>query len=203
MDLQNVIGISLDFYDKRYALINTKQQDKDSRFVLVTCYNHGEHFPLNTIEHSVYIRYKKPDHYSVFNFCDITADGKVLIELTEQMLAVSGISCADLVVVGRGSAKLNEKTGEITVVSSSAILSTMTFYVDVCETPVGDSEIESSYEYSGLNVAIQKAEANYSNVARLAKSYAVGDAGGIRSGEDTDNAKYYYEQCKKILAQLS
>ena len=193
MALQSITNINVDFCEKKYILINAKQLDKKSRFLSVTCYNHGEIYPINSGEHSAYIRYKKPDNYSVFNFCEIDYKGKVLVELTEQMLATSGISYVDLVIVNKGSASVDEDTGEIVAIDNAAILSTMTFCIDVSETAVDNSEIESSYEYNGLNEALEKAEAEYANVIRMSKSYAVGNAGGIRENENTDNAKYYSE----------
>ena len=194
MALQSITNLNVDFYDKKYVLINAKQFDKNSRFLSITCYNHGNSFPLNLSEHSAYIRYKKADDYSVFNFCEITNDGKVLVELTEQMLAAEGICYADLVIVNRGNAKVDIETGEIVTIDNASILSTMTFCIDVSETAVENSEIESSYEYDGLNKLMDSAHAEYSRVIQLAKSYTEGNAGGIREGEDTDNAQYYYEQ---------
>lgn len=194
MALQSVIDINVDFYDKKYILVNAKQYDKKSRFLSVTCYNHGEIYPINAGEHSAYIRYKKSDNNSVFNFCDINIRGKILVELTEQMLASDGICYADLVIVNKGSANVNTDTGEIVGIENTSILSTMTFCIDVSETATENSTIESSYEFDGLNVALEKAEAEYTEVIRLSKSYAVGAAGGIRDNENKDNSKYYYEQ---------
>ena len=39
MSLQVTTNINVDFYDKKYILINAKQLDKNSRFLSVTCYN--------------------------------------------------------------------------------------------------------------------------------------------------------------------
>lgn len=194
--LQTTTNINIDFYDKKYILLNAKQLDKRTRFLSVTCYNHGELYPLNAGEHSAYIRYKKPDEYGVFNFCEITRKGEILVELTEQMLASAGICNADLMIVNKGSAIIDENTGEIVFIDNTGILSTMTFHIDVSEIAIENSEIESSYEYDGLNEALEKAEAEYSQVIRMAKSYAVGGT-DERANEDTDNAKYYYEQSKK------
>lgn len=194
MALQSITNINVDFYNKKYILINAKQYDKSSRFLLVTCYNHGELYPINTDEHSAYIRYRKSDNNSVFNFCEINNHGEILVELTEQMLASDGISCADLVIVNKGSADVDTETGEIVSIDDASILSTMQFHIDVIGTAVENSDIESSYEYNGLNTALEKAEAEYTEVILTAKSYAIGNAGGIRENEDFDNAKYYYEQ---------
>lgn len=193
MALQSITNINVDFYDKKYILINAKQNDKKSRFLSVTCYNHGEAYPITSGEHSAYIRYKKFDNHSVFNFCEINRYGKILVELTEQMLASDGLSCADLVIVNKGDAKVDTKTGEIIAIDNAAILSTMPIYIDVIETSVENSDIESSYEYDGLNNLLERAEADYTEVILTSKSWAVGDT-GIRSGENTNNAKYYSKQ---------
>jgi hypothetical protein len=194
MALQSITNINVDFYDKKHILINAKQNDKKSRFLSVACYNHGEPYSINAREHSAYIRYKKSDNHSVFNFCDIDNYGKIIVELTEQMLASDGISCADLVIVYKGSANIDSDTGEIVTIDDASILSTMSIYIDVSESVVANSDIESSYEFNGLNTALEKAEAEYTEVIQLSKSYAVGNAGGIRENEDYDNSKYYYEQ---------
>lgn len=199
MSLQSIVQLNVDFYDKKYTLINAKQYDKNSRFILISCYNHGDFFPIKSSEHSAYVRYRKSDGNGVFNFCEITNEEKVLVELTEQMLSASGICYVDLVIVNRGGAKLDTETGEIIVINNASILSTMTFCIDVSETSIENSEIESSYEYNGLNTALEKAEAEYKEVIQLAKSYAVGNAGGIRLNEDIDNSKYYYEQSLGIV----
>ena len=193
MALRTTIDINVDFYDKKYILINAKQNDKNSRFLSVTCYNHGELYPINSGEHSAYIRYKKADEHSVFNFCEINSRGKIIVELTEQMLAVDGIGYADLVIVNKGDAQVNANTGEITVIEGGSVLSTMTFCIDVSETAVINSEIESSSEYHGLSELLIKAESDYNNVILTSKSWAVGGT-DIRDGEDTDNAKYYAQQ---------
>lgn len=194
MSIQIATNINVDFYDKKYILINAKQLDKNSRFLSVTCYNKGEFYNLVNSEHTAYIRYKKADGYSVLNSCEITNDGKILVELTEQMLASDGICYADLMIVSKSDADVDySDDGVILGVNSSSILSTMIFCINVSESAVQNSQIESSYEYNGLNEALQKADAEYTRVIQLSKSYAIGDAGGIRENEDTDNAKYYYE----------
>lgn len=195
MALKTTIDLNVDFYDKKYILINAKQLDKSSRFLSVTCYNHGNIFPINGGEHSAYIRYKKPDGYSVFNLCEINNKGKIIVELTEQMLACDGICYADLIIVEKGKAEVNVETGEIVGINNTGILSTMTFCIDVSEAAVANSEIESSYEYDGLNSTLEGYWADFEDVMKTAKSYSEGYT-GIREGENTDNAKYYYRLSK-------
>lgn len=193
MASQSITNLNVDFYDKKYILINAKQLDKNSRFLSVTCYNHGELYPVNSGEHSAYIRYKKADEHSVFNFCEIDRWGKITVELTEQMLACDGICYADLVIVNKGDANVNPNTGEIVAIDNAPILSTMTFCIDVSETAVANSEIESSYEFNLLNSKLGEYWADFEDVMKTSKSWAVGGT-GIREIEDTDNSKYYAQQ---------
>lgn len=192
MALQSITNINVDFYDKKYILINAKQLDKNSRFLSVTCYNHGEAYHVNSGEHSAYIRYKKSDGNSVFNFCEIDRFGKIKVELTEQMLASDGICYADLVIVNKGRADVDADTGEIVAIDNASVLSTMTFCIDVSETAVVNSDIESTYEFNVLNETLEKYEADYKNVVTMAKSWAIGETGN-RNDEDVNNAKYYSE----------
>ena len=194
MALQTTTNINVDFYDKKYIMINAKQYDSSSRWITITCYENGDIFNLNANKHSAYIKYRKADGNGVLNHCKINYKGEVLVELTEQMLAADGICYVDLTIVNKGHALVNIETGDIIAIDDAPILSTMAFCVNVYETVVDNSEIESSYEYDGLNNLLQKAEADYTEVIQLSKSYAIGNAGGIRDGEDTDNSKYYCEQ---------
>ena len=196
MALQSITNINVDFYDEKYTLINAKQFDRNSRVLYVTCYNHGEKFPINSGEHSAYIRYKKADDYSVFNFCEINRKGEIEVELTEQMLAADGVCRADLVITNKGKAKVDANTGEIAAIEDAAILSTKTFYIDVEEMAVENSEIESTYEFNLLNKTLADYEADYQNVIKTARSWAEGGT-GIRNGEDEKNAKYYAELALK------
>ena len=195
MALEIVKNIDIDFYDKKYILINAKQLDNKSRHLLVTCYNQGQIVPINSEEHAAYIRYKKSDDYSVFNFCDIKGVGKVLVEFTEQMLASDGISYADLVIVNKGDAEIDSDTCEIVTIENAPILSTMTFCIDVTGTAVENSQIESSYEYSAFNQSLANYWADFEDVMKTSKSWAVGDT-DIRDGEDIDNSKYWANQSK-------
>ena len=195
MALKIVKNINVDFYDNKYILISAKQYDDSSRWITITCYNQGDIFSLSASKHSAYVRCKKADGNSTLNSCKINRSGEVLVELTEQMLAANGICYVDLVIINKGSAMVDIDTGEIIAIDDAPILSTMAFCISVYESPVDNSEFESSYEYNAFNDLIQKAEAEYTEVINLSKSYAVGGT-GIRDGEDTDNSKFYSEQSK-------
>lgn len=198
--LQTTTNINVDFNDKKYILINAKQLDKNSRFLSVACYNHGEPYSLNAGENAAYVRYRKADDYGVFNNCDIDYKGKIIVRLTEQMLAADGICYADLVIINKGDAVVDVNTGEINeIIANASVLSTMTFCIDVSEVPVSNSEIESTHEFILLNENLEKYWADFEDVMKTSKSWAVGDSGleSRKDVENTDNSKYYCEQSLK------
>ncbi len=202
MDLQSIIKTNIDFCNKNHVIINAKRYDKQSRYILFSCYNKNEFVRIDKAAYTAFVRYRKADNYGVFNKCTITDDGCVLVELTEQMLAASGLCCADLIIAKGRSLTFDPNDGTIIGQTKPNILSTMTFYVDVSETPVENSEIESSYDFSGFNQALESVKDDISDVIKKAKSWAVGGT-GTRVGEDLDNAKYYYEQCMANIAGAS
>lgn len=173
MALEAIKQINIDFHDSKYISVNAKQFDRLSRFVLATCYHSGNVFPLNKDEHRAFVRYRKVDDLGVFNSCVITDEGKILIELTEQMLAVAGKCYADLVVLENNPVTddnpIIENTGELIVTENDNILSTMTFCINVVENAFDNTEIESSYEYNALNDLMIKATEDYTYVMTACK----------------------------------
>lgn len=171
MNLQTTKQLNIDFSTQKYILVDVKQYDRNSRFILVTCYNQGSIMPINNNTCFAYIRYRKPDNHGVFNTCEITTDGKILIELKEQMLATIGMSYVDLVIheaIGLGVDVSEDDDGEIhlTNIGENSILSTMTFCVNVNEAVVDNNDIESSYEYDALNDLLIEAKIDYQNVIK-------------------------------------
>ena len=170
MTLQVIKEIDIDFYDNQIVTVNAKQYDT-SRYVLVNCYTHGSRFYLNADSQSIFIRYRKDDEYSVFNTCQITDEGSVLVELNEQMLIDEGLCVADLLVVDKSNITPPEITedGDIILTSKTNIISTMKFYVNVISTPYEYDDLESSNEFQGLNDLFDKAYQDYSEVITLSK----------------------------------
>lgn len=202
MSLSAIItkNIDIDFYDDKYILVNAKQYDGKSRYINVTCYNRGKIFNLNPVQHTVYVKYEKADKNTVFNFCTINTQGQVLVELTKQMLAASGMCYVDLVVINKGDAVVDVNTGKIITVDNAEVLGTMKFNVYVYESAVDNSLIESSDEYTGFTEALAISTAGYDKVmsasrtwALTSQSWAIGNSGveGRASVEDTDNSQYY------------
>ena len=169
MDLQTTKQINIDVAKHKYISLDAKQYDRNLRYILVTCYRNGELLPINKNTCFASIRYRKPDNYGVFNTCQITEDGRILVELTEQMLAVAGICYADVVIHENMGLSVNivenaDGSVEIIDTGNSGIISTMTFVVNVYEAAFDNEEVESSYEYNALNDLLNEAKRNYDKV---------------------------------------
>jgi len=92
--------ISLDIYNTNVKTINAKQLDSKSRYVRVSCTEHGKKIELDANTMSAFIRYKRPDGKAVLDMCTISSDGTLIFELTQQMLLVSGKAVADIMLFG-------------------------------------------------------------------------------------------------------
>jgi len=151
--LEIIRKIDVDFYANKLIYVNAKQHDV-SRFVLLTCYDQGKKVAIDNMSNSAYVRCKKPDDNGAFNECMITEDGEILVELTEQMLAVPGNVLADVLVY--------DTTG--------VIVTTMNFCINVIKTALNNSDIESTSEYLALHNLIIEAKAEYDYVIEQSKS---------------------------------
>ena len=200
MNLQSTKQINIDVSQYKYISVNAKQYDRNLRYILITCYNQGELLPINRNTHFASIRYRKPDNYGVFNSCEITQDGRILVELTEQMLAVAGTCYADVVIhknvelvtdIGTTIVNVDDKDLEVLKLEdlhNNEIISTMTFIVYVHESAIDNLEIESSYEYNKLNDLIAKAENNYEIVMNSCNDSKVAAKASEEAAEASKNA---------------
>lgn len=179
----NIIAkISLDLYNDNFVIVNAKQGDSESRYIEVTATEYGVPYFVDKDTVVAYIRCCKPDGKYSFNKAIILDDGKILIKLTEQMLAVGGRgvidltltsvftgesinvdTTSDIVVIddGAGNATLDiqnvsEEETEIDDGTRLAVLSTMSFYLNVCSNPMAGADIESTSEYNALNDILLK-----------------------------------------------
>ena len=168
--------INVDFSTGRYIVMDVKQYDSKSRFIKVSCYNDGMPVYLNHNDCYAFVRYRKSDSFNVFNSCVISSDGKLTFELTEQMLASTGMCCADIMIVDITKSDINtdmtifDDNGNI-INNNCPILSTMTFFIHVIPRPIDGEEIESSNEFSALNDLLIKATKDYEYIVTTTKEY--------------------------------
>ena len=155
MSLTTTKEIYLDFYHHNIVTVTAKKNDISSRFVKVVCTNHGKKVFLDPNSVSVYIRFEKPDGNFVLNDTTITEDGTVLIELTQQMLAVEGKSKVDLLVTSLANVTADSLTDIEGIYEAGAtVISTMTFSLNIFGVDINESQIVSLPEYSTLTNGI-------------------------------------------------
>ena len=186
--MQTKNKITLDLCTKNIVSINAKQYDKQSRYVEINCIDKGQKFDLSNSY--AYIRFKKPDGNAVFNKCNID-NGNIIVELTEQMLAVPGKAIADILIL---EVDINDLSDISTVKSS--VLSTMTFNINIIASAIDNSEIESSYEFNALNEALEKIEIDtdkfdkiFSEITELEKNVQIAEQKRVDEEIKRDSAE--------------
>lgn len=169
----------------------------------MTCTNVGQTVNLNPTDYSAFIRYRKSDGYGAFNKCIISTDGKIIFELTEQMLSTVGTSYADLLIMDIAKSDINN---DLTIISAdgkiiennASIASTMTFYINVLEKPLNDWDIESTNEFSALNDLLLKATKDYEYIVQTTKEYMDNAKGSENAAsQSAKNAKKSEDNAKK------
>lgn len=101
----------------------------------------------------------------------MTSDGKLKIELTEQMLSASGRAIADVFLL-RKVFTSDEKPTDIDDIYkvNAPIISIMDFYINITPTALNHSQIESSYEFNALTNALAQIDFNNKKVVELDKT---------------------------------
>lgn len=124
--------IPLDFGRETIPVrIFAKRGDQDSRLVEIEPLNLGQ--PMTIPEGAVArLQATKPDGTQVVNDCTIE-DGKIMAELTAQVLAVAGIVVAEIGIYQGGS-----------------LLSSQIFYVNCKDTAYSEGKVTSSDEFKSL-----------------------------------------------------
>lgn len=151
---KTIARISLDIYNNNYIMVNAKQADIYSRFIEVTVTEKGKPLILDKEMTTVHVRCSKPDGTYVYSQnANITDDGKVMVELEQQMLAVYGQCYVDLTLL---QYSLIDDTTVTTSKYTVSVLSTMGFYINVVEQPVHPTVVTSTNEFSILTENIAK-----------------------------------------------
>lgn len=154
-------NISLDFgRDTLPITIFAKQYDKESRIVNITPLNSGQSYELESGT-TARLQLTKPDNKTVVNDA-IIKDGAIIVELTEQILAVSGTA-----------------TAEIGLYKGAALLSSQIFYIDIKKSAYNPDAPVSSNEYNALTKALE----NVSNTVDSAKAAADSAKAAAESAE--------------------
>lgn len=162
--------ITLDFYNKNIVSVPAKQYDNQSRYIEISCTENGKAFLADKNTMSAYIRYRKPDGLGCFNECEITDEGNILVELTEQMLSVQGKAEADIMLLEKVFTSEEKPTDIEDIYEIHApVISVMSFYVNIAPTALNHAQIESSYEFNALSNALSQIDYNNKKVEALDK----------------------------------
>lgn len=148
-------NISLDFYNNSIVNVYAKQSDANSRFVNITCTDHGKKVFVNKEFISAFIRLKKSDGTYIYDDAQVLDDGTVLVTLTQNMLAADGKHVADIVLISTPDV-ISEETynlSQIVDLSNTSVISSMSFYLIVGTSAINDSIITSTNEFSALTKA--------------------------------------------------
>lgn len=129
-------NLSLDLYYNEEKTIDTKQYDKNSRYITVSLTYKGKEYQISGDTIKARIKWLKPDKKAVFNDCVINSDNTITIDLTEQMLIPSGVAKATLSLYD---------------INTDQVLSTTSFNAIVEASAVSDDTILSSDEYNSLH----------------------------------------------------
>lgn len=159
-----------------FEQLYTKQYDKGYPLVFEV---YKDRIPFDLFGVTASFQLSKPDGNIILTE-GIVSGNTVTVMLTEQMTAAYG-KCEFQVVLSE-----NEQS-----------ITTITGVMKVDPSVVRDDAIQSDSALSLIQQAID-AVPQAQAAATLAESYAVG-TGGARPHEETDNAKYYYEQVKSLV----
>lgn len=145
-----ILEIAVDFINPSYNVSRAKHLD-NSRYILCTLTENGIPRKVKDSE-DARVRITKPDNTYVLNDCDVVEDGRVLITLTEQILAVKGNAIADI---------------QLTDTNTKVIYSTKNFVIHIDKTAVDYDTIESTNEFNALNKIFQE----YNSLNRITEEY--------------------------------
>lgn len=121
---------------KKY-MVSAVQGDRATRCVLVKLVNNGEPYMIPDGARAI-VNIKKPDGKFVYNTCTYSGN-EVTIDLTSQALAASGTAYCNV---------------EIRTADDTQIITSATFEIEIETTQRSDSAIESSNEFTAIEVKV-------------------------------------------------
>ena len=219
----SVIDVTLDIRQNRMVSVLLKQYNKQSQQIKFTVTDNGEKIELKEIEHTVLFKMITPDGRRVSSYCAINEnDHTAVLTVAKNYCSYPGKGTAELEVMDaleesqvgtmnmdviiensvypdemiNGSSTyqgLDEKINAVREACNSAI-------VVKEETESIRDETETIHdECVVLNNQTAQNTQLANDYANMAQSYANGES-GTREREETDNAKYYYNQTSLLKA---
>ncbi len=134
-----ITEISIDLYgETKFYQVSAKQGDKASRQIHVTLLNNGVIYEIPENARLI-VNVKKPDGHFCFNECTKSGN-KIVIDMTNQMLAAAGTAFADV----------NVETAD-----RSQILSSASFTIEIEQSMRNENAIMSSNEMTLIEKWLQ------------------------------------------------
>ena len=164
-----------------YTTIGAKQADNNSRIVKVHVVKDNDDYNLQAEGvTSAYFRFRKPDGKAVINPADIDFEKNIItVVFTSQTLAAAG----------RGY-------GDITLMSGSMVLSTISFIVVIMASPQVAQEAVSSNEFGYLNAVVEDA----THTIYEAQAWATGYRGSEEVyGEDLWSTEIFSSRIRSVV----
>ena len=219
----SIIDVTLDIRQNKMVSVLLKQYNKQSQQIKFTVTDNGEKIELKEIEHTVLFKMMTPDGRRVSSYCAINEnDHTAVLTVAKNYCSYPGKGTAELEVMDaleesqvgtmnmdviiensvypdemiNGSSTyqgLDEKINAVREACNSAI-------VVKEETESIRDETETIHdECVVLNNQTAQNTQLANDYANMAQSYANGES-GTREREETDNAKYYYNQTSLLKA---
>lgn len=176
--------INLDFSQNYYKDIVIKQNDVNSRTVIVTCTDNGIKCLLDRITQTCNIKMETPDGRPIYNSTTILSDGRVQIVFTEQMVLVSGIVEAELQVIDS---------------SSQEIIHTMNLYIVIESNVYPNDAIIASPEFEALNKALLAVQ----DCSELVESVHEIEANEKEREENEAKRSQEFAEMKEVLDEVA
>ena len=159
-------AISVDFLNHSYHIVQSKQLD-NSRYLICTLTENG--IPRSVKPDEIArLRLEKPDKTYVYNECETIEDGRILVTLTEQILAVNGKAQCDIQLTS----------------ADGIIYSTKNFIIHIDSTPYPLDAIKSSDEFDALNDIIAREGERIKIVEELEQTVTENEA--VRNENEND-----------------
>ena len=155
----------------RWYMATAMQGDRATRYISARLLDDGERYVIPD-DAEVNVSVRKPDGHQVYNAAAVDSDGRVIFELTRQMLAAVGAI--------RGNIEIQSK-------DNMQLIRSCTFEIEVEESVRNDEDIVSSGEFTALDKKTKEAndliELFKVQIARLNSIIANGAAGDSTCAE--------------------
>lgn len=164
-------SLTLDIYNNN-STYRAKQNDAGSRYLLASITANGVEMAIPDTA-TVSLKVVKPDHKKTFT-TGVVTEGKILVELTNQTLAVSGIAHCELQILDSDS-------------GTTELLKTIRFKLMIDAEVYSDTVLESSDEFTALTEALAKVGTigNLADLHTIEKSTFTGAVNELADNQGT------------------